>query len=545
MKKKRFPSAGTVCLFIGFILFSSLSKSFASLNLAIWSQNTNSVTVAWPATSLYALQTNSSLASTNWGAYGGSIASINGTNIATVGSLGGSRFFRLTAIGLGRFNPTNIPGMAYFWNYNDLPVGAAVNCWTDRINGVVLRKTANPAPMDQYFGVYFDTTPNPLTNNPIPVGRTFSLWYVFMPQTNGSGRHILFSDSTGDGLETSNCVLDGNWRRDNLSGASLLYYPPDPTYGIHTNVLYSIVDAEGTLSTNGVDANTGISEPTTDTFSFQSLGSALDTSNLVGYVQYIGIWTNYALSSTDISNLNWWVDNNGVTNDTSGLIGWYRFNEGSGTNVSDSSGNGNGGTLMGDNSGWTNGIVGGAITFDGTNYVQIANTNIAEDCNSYTVTLWMRSTNLQMAGEAIYFHLAGIFGKCVNGGINYELSGWTLFNDTGPDTLCGLITDTNFDYAASGHNPCGFLDGGWHFVAVVWTSRTTVPQVYVDTAFVGGGIESSYPNLVTETTNASHLVIGDDGTHINMTGTLCDFRLYNRVLTAGEIYDLYRWRGQP
>jgi Concanavalin A-like lectin/glucanases superfamily len=543
MKKNSFLPARIVsgCLFLCLIFFAIFSKSFASVNLAIWFQNTNSVTVAWPGTSLYALQTNNSLAPTNWGAYSGSITNTNGTNSATVGLRAGNQFFRLTAT---FFYPTNIRGMAYFWNYNDLTVGTAVNNWTDRISGVVLRKTANPAPTNQYFGVYFDNTPNPLTNNAILISRNFSLWYVFMPQTNGSGRHMLFGDSTGDGLETSNCVLDGDWRRDNLSSAPLLYHPPDPTYGIHTNILYSIVDAEGTLSTNGIVVDTGISEPTSN-FSFQTLGSSLDTSNLVGYVQYIGIWTNYALSSTDISNLNWWVNNYGVTNVIDGLIGWYRFNEGSGTNVSDASGNGNSGALMGDNSGWTNGIVGGAIKFDGTNYVQIANTNITEGCTNWTVTFWMKSTNLQMAGNPLSFHVAAICGKCINAGINDQLSGWTIFNDAGPDQLCGTVVDTNGYNEVSGHVPCGFSDGAWHFVVCEWSSPILVPKLYMDTFFVGGGIESSAPNFPTETANESYLMIGDDGTHINMTGTLSDFRIYNRALSAGEIYDLYRWRGQP
>lgn len=543
MKKTSFLRAGIVpgCLFISLIFFAVFPKSFAAVNLAIWFQNTNSVTVAWPGTSLYALQTNNSLAPANWGAYSGSITHTNGTNSATIGLRAGSQFFRLTAT---FFYPTNIPGMAYFWNYHDLTVGAAVNNWTDRISGVVLRKTANPAPTNQYFGVYFDNTPNPLTNNSILIGRDFSLWYVFMPQTNGSGRHLLFGDLAGDGLETSNCVIDGDWRRDNLSSASLLYHPPDPTYGIHTNILYSIVDAEGTLSTNGMAVAAGISEPTSN-FTFQSLGSSLDTSNLVGYVQYIGIWTNYALSSIDVSNLNWWVNNNGVTNDTSGLIAWYRFNEGSGTNVSDSSGNGNNGALMGDNPVWTNGIVGGAVTFDGANDVQIANTNITEDCTNWTITFWLQSTNLQMAGYATFAHEAAICGKCVYGGLSIEVSGWEILNDGDPDTLLGPIEDSNGDYDVSGHDPTGFSDGAWHFVVCEWSSPILQPNVYTDTFFIGGGIESSAPNPVTETTNTSHLIIGDDGTHINMTGSLCDFRIYNRVLSAGEIYDLYRWRGQP
>src|SRR3989344_4445776 len=52
---------------------------------------------------------------------------------------------------------------------------------------------------------------------------------------------------------------------------------------------------------------------------------------------------------------------------TNGLIGYWNFDEGSGTIAEDSSGNGNTGTLV-NGSTWTTGKVGsGAVSFDGVN----------------------------------------------------------------------------------------------------------------------------------------------------------------------------------
>ena len=47
------------------------------------------------------------------------------------------------------------------------------------------------------------------------------------------------------------------------------------------------------------------------------------------------------------------------------LVGWWRFDEGSGTIANDSSGNGNDGTFNGDPQ-WVVGYFGGALEFDGS-----------------------------------------------------------------------------------------------------------------------------------------------------------------------------------
>ena len=55
-----------------------------------------------------------------------------------------------------------------------------------------------------------------------------------------------------------------------------------------------------------------------------------------------------------------------------GLIGYWSFDDESGTVATDHSGNGNDGTLQGDPT-WTNGKKGGALDFDGSDdYVDLA-----------------------------------------------------------------------------------------------------------------------------------------------------------------------------
>ncbi len=54
-----------------------------------------------------------------------------------------------------------------------------------------------------------------------------------------------------------------------------------------------------------------------------------------------------------------------VNSATAELVGHWRFDEGTGDTVNDSSGNGNHGTLI-DSVEWTTGQIGGALKFDGT-----------------------------------------------------------------------------------------------------------------------------------------------------------------------------------
>jgi hypothetical protein len=57
--------------------------------------NASLITISWPAALMATLQTSSSLASTNWTAYGGAVINIAGTNLVTIAPRTGNLFFRL------------------------------------------------------------------------------------------------------------------------------------------------------------------------------------------------------------------------------------------------------------------------------------------------------------------------------------------------------------------------------------------------------------------------------------------------------------------
>ena len=70
------------------------------------------------------------------------------------------------------------------------------------------------------------------------------------------------------------------------------------------------------------------------------------------------------------------------------LVGYWKFDEGSGTTANDSSGNGNTGTLV-SSPVWTNGIYGKALNFAGNSYVDAGNSS-STNPSTITIAAWVK-----------------------------------------------------------------------------------------------------------------------------------------------------------
>ena len=84
---------------------------------------------------------------------------------------------------------------------------------------------------------------------------------------------------------------------------------------------------------------------------------------------------------------------------TTGLMGRWSFDEGTGTAAADASGNGNTATVS--NAAWSSsGKVNGALDFNGSNsYVDVAANTALNDLQSFTYTAWV---NMRTLGEGAY-----------------------------------------------------------------------------------------------------------------------------------------------
>jgi hypothetical protein len=87
------------------------------------------------------------------------------------------------------------------------------------------------------------------------------------------------------------------------------------------------------------------------------------------------------------------VPHQGVSYDSS-LVGYWRFNEGAGLIGSDSSSNGNNGTLVNSPT-WVTGKYGDALSFGGTGtnqYVSVANSPTLQLSGPFTISFWWNRT---------------------------------------------------------------------------------------------------------------------------------------------------------
>jgi hypothetical protein len=206
---------------------------------------------------------------------------------------------------------------------------------------------------------------------------------------------------------------------------------------------------------------------------------------------------------------------------SSGFIGHWNFDAGSGTTAADASGNGYTGTLVNGTT-WSAGKVGsGSLTFDGNNdYVSIANLTTSGG-GWRTFSYWVKPStsgaiqtlsNLYLTanGKRIWIY------RAASGAISLQYC-----NDTGCETQYSTaLIDANF----------------WNYVTVVYNETTGAASFYKNAIF---------SNSVTFTQRGSYTWNGDNriGAYATggfpFSGSLDDVRMYNKALTTSEIQSLY------
>jgi hypothetical protein len=225
-----------------------------------------------------------------------------------------------------------------------------------------------------------------------------------------------------------------------------------------------------------------------------------------------------------------WVSFGGGKMDvTAGLVAHWKLDESSGTSAADSFGN-NDGTLQ-NNPAWlpTGGKANGGLSFDSTNYVSVPS-----------------SASLSIGGSAIsfgawYYHTAPvdgfIMGKIVSD-FTYALS----VEQGSEQFLIRLKTsggDNLLYFPASVTNGLDGYIGTWiHFFA---TYDGTTLRGYIN------GVElanmSATGNINSNSDDFAIGARGGDGSWLRFNSIIDDVRVYDRALSAAEVYTLYRATG--
>ena len=203
------------------------------------------------------------------------------------------------------------------------------------------------------------------------------------------------------------------------------------------------------------------------------------------------------------------------------LIGWWKLDETLLITASDSSGNGNDGTLvlMNPAQDWVTGKVGGALDFDGLNdYVNCQNSESLQLTDALTIAGWVKA-NSWGSGSNVSI----IARKGEGNPNNYQLAiadgRATLYLDDSDSN--GFRGDTVLN------------TGQWYHVAGTWDGA----QVRI---YLNGILDNDPPDTYSWTLNTDtrNLYIGGrSGTDL-LNGTLDDVRIYNRALSPEEVAEV-------
>ena len=201
---------------------------------------------------------------------------------------------------------------------------------------------------------------------------------------------------------------------------------------------------------------------------------------------------------------------------TTGLVGHWTFDEGSGTTIADFSGNGNDAFFNTGTPKWISGVRGGALEFDGTND---AITGAAFDPPAEgTVALWFRSDGPPASRQRLW-------------GVGGDFEMWQ-----DPDGLvsCDVSTD-GFQGGFITTSPL-YEAGRWYHLAAVYDPNDDSYDIYINGQLNKSGVSTWA--MVPQPSGP--LSFGTrTGSTQRVSGAVDDFRIYDRQLTAIDVAELY------
>jgi hypothetical protein len=216
---------------------------------------------------------------------------------------------------------------------------------------------------------------------------------------------------------------------------------------------------------------------------------------------------------------------------TTGLVGHWKLDEGSGSTTADSAGTNNG-TLNGmEAEDWINGALGQAVKFDDSSeYLNAGDADIIGGATQASICTWLYYLPASVTGDG------SIISK-------YGSDGWMLFVD-------------DVAWHSGNQNTISFTpDDGTTQVEGSQDLVTPGQWDHYCVTFSGGNYIKLYKNGILDTTHTTGVpaAIHDNNLDLRMgitstgaralNGQIDDVRIYDRALTAPEIAALYTYSG--
>ncbi len=190
------------------------------------------------------------------------------------------------------------------------------------------------------------------------------------------------------------------------------------------------------------------------------------------------------------------------------------------------------------------GVSGKAIQGATDKAINYPGANDFKNATSMTIAFWVNNTvnpRTELYFSLVdkdYWHASSAFMLVEHGAVDKV-------------QLKFAIMDHWVEYIDNFNEP--LLDGQWHHIAITYDETTSKPAIYFDGAEVPlpPGAEANFAGLgPLNLKNASNFVVAGWNKHAGLTGPtdswissysgkMDQFRLYNKVLTPGEIQALY------
>jgi hypothetical protein len=203
-----------------------------------------------------------------------------------------------------------------------------------------------------------------------------------------------------------------------------------------------------------------------------------------------------------------------------GLVGWWKFDEASGTVAYDSSGNGNDGNLTNGPT-WTDGKIGGALSFDGVNdFVVLDNFELGGEMS---FSVWVR-----------YFAL-NKWSRVFDFGIENNHHQIFLANrETSAEPHFSYKASTSSYSKVEGLNLINLND--WAHYAITY-SESGIIKLFRSSNLISTNLNAVTPQIMIRNYHylGKSLAPGDGF----LNAVIDDLRIYDRALSAEEVQALY------
>jgi len=237
---------------------------------------------------------------------------------------------------------------------------------------------------------------------------------------------------------------------------------------------------------------------------------------------YVFSWTSigagaYSLTATVVYDAGSTVTSTAVTvtvntgaRPGTALVAAYGFEEGSGTTVTDSSGNGNNGTISGATS-WTGGEFGGALSFDGaSSVVTVADSASLDLSSGMTLEAWVYPLSVNRWNPIVLKSGSGL--DCY------------IFQASSAATTPAVYCD---GFGANVDGPSALPANAWSHLATTYDGTNAI-------IYVNGVQVASVAHNTPITVSPGNLTIGFAPPSYFL-GKIDELRVYNYALTAGQI----------